>query len=223
MYMISDFEELNLLFEEIDKHLNQKAHFYIIGGAMLLYHGMKEATKDIDIIVDKESEFKTILHILKTLKFATKALTIEYGQIDISQIFVRKDFRIDLFHKTVCKGFQLSDAMVKRAEKVAALKNLSIYLCSPEDVFLFKTFTEREGDIMDCLALAQKKKIDWNIILEELKNQIRHSDSKIWVTWIGERLDILEERGLEIPIMKEVNKLREAYFAEYEKEYFSNK
>lgn len=221
--MISDFKELNGLFGKIDGHLNQKVHFYIIGGAMLLYHGMKEATKDIDIIVDRESEFKIILHILKRLKFATKALTIEYKQIDISQIFVRKDFRIDLFHKTVCKGFHLSDTMMERAEKIATLKNLSIYLCSPEDVFLFKTFTEREGDIMDCLALAQKKKIDWNSILGELKNQIRHSNNKIWITWVGERLDILEERGLEIPIMKEVNKFREAYFAEYEKEHSSKK
>ena len=218
MYMISDFEELNLLFEEIDKHLNQKAHFYIIGGAMLLYHGMKEATKDIDIIVDKESEFKTILHILKTLKFATKALTIEYGQIDISQIFVRKDFRIDLFHKTVCKGFQLSDAMVKRAEKVAALKNLSIYLCSPEDVFLFKTFTEREGDLTDCIALAQRG-LDWDIILGEIKNQIRMSGNKVWITWIGERLDILSERGLEIPIMRQMDMLREEYFDDFEKRH----
>ena len=216
--MISDFEELNLLFEEIDKHLNQKAHFYIIGGAMLLYHGMKEATKDIDIIVDKESEFKTILHILKTLKFATKALTIEYGQIDISQIFVRKDFRIDLFHKTVCKGFQLSDAMVKRAEKVAALKNLSIYLCSPEDVFLFKTFTEREGDLTDCIALAQRG-LDWDIILGEIKNQIRMSGNKVWITWIGERLDILSERGLEIPIMRQMDMLREEYFDDFEKRH----
>jgi len=29
---------------------------------------------------------------------------------------------------------------------------------------------------------------------------------------VGERLDILSERGVDIPIMKEVDKLREEYF-----------
>ncbi len=111
--MISNFNELNPLFEEIDRHLTSPVHFYVIGGAMLLYYGMKPVTKDIDIIVDAETEYHNALTALKNLNFKTKAPTFEYKKVDLNQILIRDDFRIDLFHKVVCKGFKLSTAMKK--------------------------------------------------------------------------------------------------------------
>ena len=49
--------------------------------------------------------------------------------------------------------------------------HLNIFLCSNEDVFLFKTLTERPGDLEDCIALSRKG-LDWNRILSELKHQM---------------------------------------------------
>ncbi len=214
--MISKFEELYQLFEEINNNMSEKVHFIVIGGAMLLYHGIKPATKDIDVVVNTHQEFMAAENTLKKLKFQTRLPTIEYKRMNLSQIFVRDDFRIDLFLRTVCDGFALSDTMRERAEKITEMKYLTISLCSHEDVFLFKTFTEREGDLSDCIALAQRG-LNWNVILDELKMQIKRSDRKVWITWIGERLDILEERGLEMPIMRQMDILREEYFDEYER------
>ena len=216
--MISNFKDLNQLFKEIDCNLSEKTEFYVIGGAMLLYYGLKEATKDIDIIVDSQKEFIAVERVLKKIGFATKLPTAEYNKVNLSQMFIREDFRIDLFYKIVCKGFQLSETMKNRTQKVGEFKHLKILLCAHEDVFLFKTFTERPGDIEDCLALAQKERaIDWQAVLEEVQTQIKISGNEVWVTWVGERLDILEERGLEIPIMKEIDKLREDFYRQYEK------
>lgn len=214
--MISKFEELDKLFEEIDSNISKEVHFFVIGGAMLLYHGIKPATKDIDIVVDTVQEFSMAQDTLKKINFTTKLPTIEYKRMNISQIFNREDFRVDLFYRIVCNGFALSEHMQKRAQKVAARKRLSVSLCSYEDVFLFKTFTEREGDLTDCIALA-KRGLNWNSILEEIHNQIKISGRNVWITWIGERFDILVERGLEIPIMHEMDRLREEYFNELEK------
>lgn len=214
--MISNFEELGKLFEEIDQSISEKAHLYVIGGVVLLHQGIKEATKDIDAVVGNEAEFAVIQNALKRLKFEAQIPTLEYRKTDLSQIFVLGDFRIDLFHRTVCKGFYLSEAMKRRAKRVIEAKYLKISLCSNEDVFLFKTFTEREGDITDCIALARMG-INWDTILDELKSQIKDAGNEVWITWIGERLDILKERGLEIPIMAEVDKLRNEYYAELEK------
>ncbi|MFH1916204.1 MAG: hypothetical protein ABIJ21_02985 [Nanoarchaeota archaeon] len=50
-------------------------------------------------------------------------------------------------------------------------------------------------------------------------SQIRTSGNKVWITWIGERLDILEERGLNIPIMKDIDSLREKFFGDFEKSH----
>lgn len=214
--MISKFDELSGLFKEIDQNLQNRVHFFIIGGAMLLYHGIKSATKDIDIVVDSAKEFTEVENVLRKLGFIAKIPTLEYRKTDLNQIFIREDFRIDLFQRTICRGFVLSPSMMKRAKKVDELKHLSILLCSNEDVFLLKTFTEREGDIEDCIALA-KMGIDWDAILAEIKRQIRISGKEVWITWIGERLDILEERGLPMPIMAEVNKLREEYLTDLER------
>ena len=220
--MISEFKELTKLFEEIDRILPARAHFFIIGGAMLLYHGLKRATKDIDVIVDTPTEFRIVETALKKTGFSTKIPTGEYQKMDISQIFMREDFRIDLFQRTVCKGLAFSDAMRDRALKIIELNALIISLCSNEDVFLFKTLTEREGDIEDCIALAQRG-IDWNAILDELKNQIKMSGNQVWVTWVGERLDLLQERGLNIPIMPEIDALRFEYYEELERRLSTDK
>lgn len=177
---------------------------------------MKPATKDIDLIVETKKEFDDFQDVLKSIGFKAKLLTTEYKHMNINQIFIREDFRIDLFYKTVCKGFSISKTMIKRANTVFELKNLKVFFCSNEDVFLFKTMTQREGDLEDCISLAQRG-LDWKVILTELKNQIRTSGNDIWVTWVGERLDLLEERGLNIPIMKEINKMTDDHFRMYEK------
>lgn len=71
--------------------------------------------------------------------------------------------------------------------------------------------TEREGDLEDCESLVMPG-IDWRVILSEIKAQIRLSKQDVWITWIGERLDTLQDRGMEIPIMKDLNTLRNKFF-----------
>ena len=218
MFMISEFEQLNELFNELDRTLNVKIHFYIIGGAVLLYHNLKTGTKDVDIVVEEKKDFIAAEKALKKIGFKSKLPDGEYKKLDINQIFVREDFRIDLFQRAVCKGFMLSERMKNRAQKVRELKHLTISLCSTTDIFLFKTLTEREGDLADCIALAQTG-IEWDAMLEEINKQLENSGNAVWITYIGERLDVLLERGLRIPIMEKIDKLREEYFDEYEKRH----
>ena len=47
--MISDFKQIEELFKKVDQQLKNNIDIYIIGGAVLLYQGLKSATKDIDI------------------------------------------------------------------------------------------------------------------------------------------------------------------------------
>jgi hypothetical protein len=95
-------------------------------------------------------------------------------------------------------------------------------LCSNEDIFVFKTFTEREGDLQDCISLAQRG-LDWNAIVNEIQSQIHHSGEDVWITWIGERLDLLMEKGLNIPVIDQIDKLRDTYFEELERAFSEKK
>ena len=214
--MISKFEQMDEVFNALDSTLYEHVHFYVIGGAVMLYHGLKAGTKDVDIVVGSLMDFIATEKALKEAGFIPKLPSREYKKLDLSQIFVKGDFRIDLFQRTVCKGFMLSEGMKKRAQKVRELKHLTLSLCSTTDIFLFKTFTEREDDITDCIHLTQSA-LDWDAMLDEIRHQLKASGNKIWITYIGERMDLLLERGIVIPIMGTIDKLREDYFDAFEK------
>ena len=211
--MISRFEEIKRLFEEFDSAVEGEINLFMIGGGVLLFHGLKPATKDIDLVVETGAEFFECERALKNIGFETKLPSPHYKHFNLSQIFTRGDFRIDLFNKRVCKGFSLSSSMANRALKEVSMANIALFLCSLEDIFLFKTMTEREGDLSDCIALA-KMGLDWNAMIAELKLQVSGND--IWITWVAERLELLQERGLIIPIMAEVAEMVEKYYSQLE-------
>jgi len=216
--MISKFKQLEKLFYEIDKQLKTPVKIYVIGGVVLLYHKLKPATKDIDIIITDKNEYIAFEKALKSIKFKTKNPTNIYKKLNLSSIFERNNYRIDMFYQTVCKKLSLSPGMKKRADSIIKLGHLKVFLCSNEDIFIFKSLTEREGDLEDCISLV-KQGINWDIILEELKSQIETSGQDVWITWIGERFDILEDKGVNIPIMEEINKMRDEYFNQLERKY----
>jgi len=213
--MIVEFNKIIELFREVNDNLSNKINIYVIGGAVLLEQGLKSATKDIDIVVSSQDEFYEVISVFEKIKFESKKPGLEYKNMNLSGILVRDDFRIDLFYERVCGRFSLSEKMIEKSRTVLELSNLSLNLCSNEDIFLFKTMTEREGDLEDCISLA-KEGLDWNKILEEIKLQIKTSGRDVWITWIGERLDILVEKGLNIPIMSNIDKLREEFFESLE-------
>jgi len=213
--MIDNFKHIEGLFKEVDAALSKKVSIFVIGGAVLLQQGLKPATKDIDLIVESKEEFLELQKALDKLNFAPTIPGNEYKHMNLNQIFQRGDFRIDIFQKEVCGRFSLSESMKKRANTVLTLDHSSVALCANEDIFLFKTMTEREGDITDCISLGTTE-LDWNAMLEELKGQIQQSKRDVWITWVGERLDILQDRGLVIPIMEDINTLREKFFESLE-------
>jgi hypothetical protein len=218
--MIKAFVDIEKLFQDIGLRLESDIHIFLIGGAVLLHQGLKPATKDIDAIVDGKRDFDALELCLRRMKFRAVITPLEYGRMDLSQIFVRDDFRIDLFDRTVCRGFALSESMKKRSNEVISLDKIKVSVCSNEDIFVFKTLTEREGDLDDCIALAQGG-LDWDAVLAEIKGQIGVKRRPVWITWIGERLDLLVERGLNIPIMPEIDRLRKDFFDDFEQRHKS--
>lgn len=186
--MISDFKQIKEIFEETDKQLTNNIKIYIIGGAALLYQGLKPATKDIDVILPNKGSYNTILETFTSLGFKRKEPTETYKKMEVNEILEKGDFRLDLFLQKVFRKISLTDEMKNRALQILTMKHLDVFLCSNEDIFIFKSITVREGDLEDCITLV-KRGINWDIILKEIQSQIKHSGEDIWITWIGERLD----------------------------------
>ena len=212
--MISKFEQLEELFLEINKNLNFKVDVFMIGGAALLHKKLKPSTKDVDLIVKFDKDYAEFKRTLLSIKFKAKTLSALYTHLELENQFERSDFLLDIFAKKVCGKLSLSDEMMKRAELFKEYSKLTVYFCALEDIFLFKTITERPTDEDDCSAIAQRE-IDWDAILKEIKNQIKLSKKEIWVTLINERLESLDEKNVKIPILNETQKLTLKYYDEH--------
>ncbi len=207
--MIYKFDVLKELFAKIDKELKEEVSVFVIGGAVLLYHGIgKEYTKDIDLVFKDNIQFENYRNALHKLGFVTVRKPITHDELNIFEMLEKNEFRFDLFVNTVVEKFCLSDDMVKRSEKVLKLNFLKVHICSKEDIVLFKSLSpDRQNDIEDSVDLI-KRGIDWDIINNELKVQHDSCNDKekgkrlVW--YFIERIHDLESKGLTVPIKDKV-------------------
>jgi len=205
--MISDFDEINKLFDKINRELGIKVNAYIIGGAALMTYGEKSYTKDIDIVFNSQAEFEAFRKTLHKLGFKTKIADKGYSKLELQHIYIKGDMRFDIFNSVVCQGLSLSDNMIKRAKPINKLTMLAIFVISLEDIFLFKSITEKEGDVEDSVNIVRKRAIDWDTILNEIQYQIKKHNKKQWIADLHNRLIELEQRyGLKAKIREDVEK-----------------
>ena len=177
----------------------------------MMKHRLKARTKDIDIVVRTDEEYDAVLDAFASLGFASDIPSGPYGRLSIPGILTRGALRVDLFCREVCGKFSLSDGMALRAsDEKAGLDRISLKVCSPNDVFLFKTMTERDGDEDDCARIIREFKLNWPMVLDEAVKQSETGRS-VWITWIAARLEYFADKKLEIPILGEIVRLADEY------------
>jgi hypothetical protein len=215
--MISDFKVYEEMFQELSEIVAITAKVFVIGGATMLYRKKKPQTKDLDVVVKSKKEFFELRKAFLKIGFKPKIPGVEYSQLNLSEIFEKDGVRVDLFNDKVCGALHLSDAMVKRSEKILSFEKLKVYLCSNEDILVFKAVTTRDGDKEDCFALTEDK-LKWNLVLKEIEYQIKKSGQDIWITRMNETLEELIDKNRAIPIIEKVRAETEKYYAKLEKE-----
>ncbi len=193
--------------EKVGDALTSPVTLYLIGGAAMIKYGLKAATKDIDVLLSTHEETEELIqallksgyHIIKTNR-----LGAEYQEMLATQILENEDgFRWDIFHEYVCRKLRLSTGMTERSKVLFKSGLLMVRLISKEDVFLFKTVTEREDDEADLLLLARSN-VDWELVLRECMSQSRE-DLRCEVD-LSDRLDKLgTSYGLETPIYDRIS------------------
>lgn len=125
---------------------------------------------------------------------------------------------MDLFHRTVCNKLKLSDNMIGRATLRFEGVHLSLYSCSPSDIIMFKSITDRDGDVQDCISLIRSGDTEWKVVLDEILNQVNDGEG-VWITWIEDKMrKIHEESYTHIPILKELTALSDEFIRKWEQE-----
>jgi hypothetical protein len=188
--------------KKVGNVLTSPVILYLIGGAAMIKYGLKAATKDIDVLLSTREETAELIQALLKSGYhttQTDRLGAEYQEMLATQILENEDgFRWDIFHEYVCRKLRLSAGMIERSKVLFEPGLLTIRLISKEDIFLFKTVTERDDDEADLLLLARSK-VDWELVLKECMSQSRE-DLRCEVD-LSDKLDKLGATyGLETPI-----------------------
>jgi hypothetical protein len=207
-------EDVSELFKQLGEVLDQRVEALLIGGAVMLELGLKDATKDIDIVCRNEADKSRLLEAAKSLGFRIVGPDKRHERLGVHRLAVKDGRNLDIFAGRISYDFGLSESMWQRAARSRSFGNLVIRDASLEDIFIMKLIANRPGDAADCAALFSAA-LDFDAIYGEVEAQYRkvgEVEQKIWITYVEEGIGRLEEEyGLEIPIADKISELADEY------------
>ena len=194
-----DIQHQEDLLLAIGNLLQKKLNVYAIGETALMLRGIKNSTLDIDLVFDKKSDRAEFINALKKLGAKESDTTLVYGLKKHTPIMLGFDnYRFDMFLNNVINS-TFSDTMKERSTQTHEFNNLLIKVADPNDILLMKSATSREKDLEDIIAIANKNRIDWNLIIEESKKQVNLGNEKSILN-LGEKLEKLSnQKAVVIP------------------------
>ena len=197
-------QKVHELFEKLGAKLEREVAAYCFGGTNLLLAELKEATKDVDIVVEDRESFKALHLALLELGYHTlgkREVSKEEQRLEASGIYVHEALpRVDLFTRRICKAFELTDTM-RRGAKAMRFGKLRANFLSLEAVFLLKSITDREGDILDMEAIARHG-ADWKLLERMYWEEEKLVGARFCLD-VLDSLEVIRERsGARIPFLR---------------------
>lgn len=169
--MISIEDQQKLLLN-ISRRIKTQISAYAVGGTAMMFLGFKDATLDIDLVFENKQDREIFKQAIKEIGYKEIDSIIVYGgKENKPEIFTLGDERFDLFVVNVI-SFDFSKKMMERAQDIHKFNNLILKIADPHDLILMKCATDRKKDIDDARKIIESQKINWEIILNEAKNQI---------------------------------------------------
>lgn len=197
-YRVNKFEkEISRFADNIDKSIT----IYLVGGVNLILRNLKDSTKDIDVVFDDRNKMGELIKALHRLEYSEDVGSVKYDRLRPDAVLKRKGSpRWDVFLGDVAGLLIFTESMKDRSELYKIYGDLSVRLVSLTDMFLFKSVTEREGDLEDAAVIVKRGALDWEKIIEEIRVQEKKTGRYISFI-VLQTLDILKDRyGLDTPI-----------------------
>ena len=196
MTNIKEQEDILIL---IGSNLKRKIECFVIGGSAMLYYKLKEATKDIDIVLLNENDRQYVLKLMKNLGYAERNSKMLYVNKKNAPILLQRgQDRFDLFNRKII-NLRFSDGIKDRINLVYEYKNLTAKIVSPEDIIILKCATDRAGDRLDAASIIKSTNINWNILFEESINQMNLIGDVIPLNLYQFLLELKDDLNIEIP------------------------
>jgi len=184
---LKEFMEKDIieLLKEIGNKLGEEVIIFMIGGGNMSLKKIKPITRDIDLVLLTKKEYETLKKVLVGLGYDCReeSFVEDFYRTPII-VFFKDDVRIDVFIKDVGNQIELTKEMQERSKEYDKFGNLTVKLVSNEDIFLFKSITDREKDVDDCMTLVNED-LNWEKIKGELHRQEKRA---LWRFWVYEQL-----------------------------------
>lgn len=172
---MSNHAAIEAEFTSLDQGMNRKMTVYLMGGGAMTFRGLKNGTRDLDLLVTARTDFDALRDLLHDRGYETVENPVdEYESLGAALMLDKNDeCRFDIFDREVIRKLRLSDEMRDRAEAVFDGSKLRVYALSNEDIFLFKGVAgrPRDSDDMAQLVLAGRG-LDFVVIAEEFQAQL---------------------------------------------------
>ena len=207
-------EEVNELFEQLGQVLDRKVQVLLIGGAVLLEQGLKDSTKDIDVVCRNENDKEILLFSARRLGYELVGPEKRHARLGVNRLAVKGMRNLDVFAGRISYDFELSEPMWQRAIVSRTFGDLVVRHASREDILVMKLIANREGDADDCAALMGGG-LDFDAVYEEIERQYHKAgelEQKIWITYIEEGIGRQEEEfSMKVPIGDKISQLANEY------------
>ena len=214
--MITIDQQQKLLLN-IARRLTRKITVYAIGGTAMMFLGFKDATLDIDLVFENEKDRAVFKEAVTSIGYLEMDAIKVYGvKRNTPEMFKLNDERFDLFVVEVV-DFIFSDDMRQRAEQTHQFgENLILKIANRHDIVLMKCATDRLKDKDDARRIINSTKLDWDIIIEEAKNQMKLGKERAVFDLTGFLEDLRKMMGVDIPseIMEKLFELVERQIKE---------
>jgi hypothetical protein len=205
--------------DRLSSKIKVQIRLFIIGGLGLINFGLKEATKDVDVVIQSRRELYALTRGLRSLGYSSlgpPVISRPYKKSEASRILENSEgFRWDIFLNQICGALVLSKGMASRSTSFYGKGLLKASLASKEDLFLLKGITERKADLDDMRLLAESG-LDWRIIEQECKDQST-SSGRLWESALLQNLiDLRERHNIRSPVEQTLRKVTEERLSEDE-------
>jgi predicted nucleotidyltransferase len=153
---------------EVQNYLKkQQLEFCFIGGLAIQIWGEPRLTRDVDLTI--YTGFKDDAQVVDSLikEFTPRINEAKNHALLYRVLLLKKeDVGIDIS----LGGLPFEQLLIKRAIDIPFSTNISLKICSAEDLVILKAFAARERDWADLetVIIRQKNKLDWDYIFNEL-------------------------------------------------------
>ena len=161
---MNEFEKSLFRLDEFCKE--NEINYAVIGGIAVITYGYPRSTNDIDI---------TVLCDLEELEEVFQLFTKEYIPILTEPLnFFKRNFILPLKDKItgikidIAAGLTVFDDTIIKRRKRTKLGEAEFYICTLEDLIIYKLFAERSQDMADVEKLFQENNdnIDSNYLIK---------------------------------------------------------